>query len=136
MATITQIRLGLKTNLDKLTGWQVSAYALANPTPPAIQILPGEVIYDQAMHRGLDQVTMLVQAFVQLAADIASQTRLDQLLDPTGPNSLKTTVEADPTLGGTVDDTSVTDATGYQVAQGANGPVLVCGWSVQVLAHN
>jgi hypothetical protein len=139
MATITDIRLGLADNLEQLgqdTGMQVSAYALANPTPPTIQIIPGEIEYDLAMHRGVDQITMLIQAFVNYGSDIGSQSRLDALLDPTGPNSLKTAVEADSTLGGLVADCSVTDATGYRVAQGANGPILLCEWSVLIYAQN
>ena len=136
MATITQIREGLAANLAALSGFQVSAYTLANPTPPTIWVIPGEVLYDKAMHRGLDEITMLVQAFVASTADIGSQTRLDELLDPTGANSLKTAVESDKTLGGIVGSVQVTDATGYRVAQGANGPILLCEWSVQVQAQN
>jgi len=126
MATITQIREGLAANLAALNGFQVSAYTLSNPTPPAIQVLPGEITYDLAMHRGLDEVVMLVQAFVALSSDIGSQKRLDELLDPTGADSLKTAVESDKTLGGLVGSVHVTDATGYRTAQGANGPILLC----------
>jgi hypothetical protein len=136
MATITQIREGLAANLAALAGFQVSAYMLANPTPPAVQIIPGEVTYDLAMHRGLDEITMLVQAFVALSSDIGAQKRLDALLDPTGSNSLKTVVESDRTLGGIVGGLQVTNVTGYRTAQGANGPILLCEWSVTVQAQN
>jgi hypothetical protein len=139
MATITAIRRGIAANLTQLgtnLGMQVSAYTLANPTPPAIQVLPGEITYDLAMHRGLDEITMLVQALVGYGSDIGSQTRLDELLDPTGVNSMKTAVESDSTLGGIVSDVNVKTATGYRVAAGQNGPVLLCEWSVQVYAQN
>ena len=136
MATITQIREGIAANLAALDGFQVSAYTLSNPTPPAIQVLPGEILYDRAMHRGLDEITMLVQAFVALSSDIGAQKKLDALLAPTGATSLKTVVESDPTLGSLVSDVSVVDATGYRIAQGANGPILLCEWSVQVYAQN
>jgi hypothetical protein len=139
VATITAIRRGIAANLAQLgnnMGMQVSAYTLANPTPPMMQVLPGEVVYDRAFHRGLDEITMLVQALVAYGSDIGSQTRLDELLDPTGANSMKTAVESDSTLGGIVGDVSVLNATGYRVAAGANGPVLLCEWSVQVYAQN
>jgi hypothetical protein len=139
VATVTDIRLGLAENLRQLgndTGIQISPYALSSPTPPAIQILPGEILYDQAFRRGLDVLTLLIQAFVSFTSDIGSQTRLDELLDPTGAHSLKTAVESDSTLGNLVADVSVTNATGYRVAQGANGPILLCEWSVQVYAQN
>jgi hypothetical protein len=136
VATITQIREGLATNLATISGFQVSAYVLANPTPPAIQIMPGDITYDLALRRGLDEITMTVQAFVAFTADIGSQAKLDELLEPTGADSLKTAVEADRTLGGLVGDVHVLDASGYRVAQGTNGPVLMCEWTVQVLASN
>jgi hypothetical protein len=136
VATITDIRLGLKANLDVLTDWQVSAYALSNPTPPAIQILPAEIVYDQAMRRGVDIINLLIQAFVSFTTDIGGQKRLDELLAPTGAKSLKTAAESDSTLGNLVADVSITNATGYRVAQGANGPVIVCEWMAQVYAQN
>jgi hypothetical protein len=135
-ATITQIREGLAANLSTINGFQVSAYPLANPTPPAIQILRGEIEYDLAAARGLDLVTMQVQAIVALTADIGSQMRLDPLIDPTGSGSVKAAIESDRTLGGTVAGLRVTGAAGDQIAQGANGPVLVCQWTIDVYASN
>ena len=87
MATITQIREGIAANLRALDGFQISAYELTNPTPPTIWVIPGDVNYDRAMHRGLDEIEMLVQALVVLSADIGSQVRIDELLAPTGATS-------------------------------------------------
>jgi hypothetical protein len=137
MATLAQIRTGLAANLEAgLSGYQESPYFLLNPSPPAIQVVPGGITYDMAMRRGLDELELLVQAFVALTSDIGSQVKLDALLAPTGAGSLKTAAESDPTLGGIVSDVNVVDASGYTTAQGANGPILLCEWSVQILAQN
>jgi hypothetical protein len=120
--------------LASVTGWQVSAYALANPTPPGMHIFPGEIQYDAAMRRGHDDITFTVQAFVAYAADIGAQKNLDVLLAPSGEKSVKAALEADLTLGGLVDDLTVTESTGYRLADRSSGPLLTVGWTVEVMA--
>lgn len=141
MATLTELREAIASNLGgfKAQGWQVSAYMLANPTPPAIHVMPSEIIYDKASGRGLDDVELKVQAFVALSSDKGSQMRLDELIDPTGLGSLKTQVESDRSLGGLVGThaTHVTDCSGYQVVPiEGRGPVLMVEWTVAVMASN
>lgn len=131
------IREGLRANIEAgVTDFQVSAYMLANPTPPTIHLFPEEVMYDEAMRRGLDEIRITVQAFVGLVSDQGAQVRLDELLAPAGAGSLKAAVEADPTLGGTVDDLRVVGATGYKVYSvgGQVSTVLGCEWTVHVIA--
>jgi len=140
-ATITEIREGLAANLragGNLDDWQVSAYPLANPTPPMIQILRGDIEYDYAMKRGLDIVTMMIQALVALSSDIGSQVRLDPLVAPTGATSVKALLEADRTLAGKVANLRVTSVLGDRVAASATGggAILVAEWSVDVYASN
>lgn len=135
MATLKQIREGLAANLAVLDGWQVSAYMLSQPTPPAIHVVPGLVEFDRAMGRGLDEWTLNVQAFVPLNSDRGAQERLDGLIDGSGATSVKEAVEADRTLGGAADTARVVACTGYRtVAVEGRGPVLMCEWEVHVLA--
>ena len=135
MATIAQIREGIATNLATIADVQVSAYMLAQPTPPAIHVLPGEISYDRASARGLDEVMMLVQAFVAFSSDIGAQKRLDTMLAPSGAGSVKAAIESDPTLGGTVSDLHVRSASGYRslLVEG-RGLVLVVEWTVYIMA--
>lgn len=133
MATMAEIREGLAANLSSIQDVQVSAYMLSAPTPPAMHIFPSEIEYDQAQQRGLDIVTMTVQAFVALGVDIAAQITLDELLAQSGVRSVKTAVEADSTLGGKVQDVHVTAATGYQPFPTKDGgAILACSWTVLV----
>lgn len=133
--TLAQIRTGLAANLAGLTNVQVSAYMLANPTPPCVHLWPTGVTYDLAMQRGYDQWTFTVQAFVALTADIGGQKLLDQFIAPSGSQSIKTRLESDPTLGGLVEDVSVTIFEAYQVYGRENGgPVLGANWIAEVIA--
>lgn len=137
---MAEIRTGLAANLASLKalGFQVSPYLLANPTPPSIQVMPGEVTYDRAMHRGLDYVEIVVQAYVALSTDLGGQQKLDQLIAPTGAYSIKTLIESDRTLGDVVDDLHVTKCSGYQTALSieGRGPFLLCEWTLNVMASN
>jgi hypothetical protein len=137
MATLAAIREGIAANLQALNGdgVQVSAYVLANPNLPAVQVLPGEVAYDQTFARGIDLYTLKVQAIAPLTVDIEAQRQLDDMIDE--PDSIKTLLEADKTLGGAANDVHVTDCTGYQVVQlEGRGPTLFCEWTVEVRARS
>lgn len=134
--TLTQIREGIAANLATLQGCQVSAYMLANPTPPTVHVYPGDIEYDLAMGRGLDKWTLTVQAFVGTVSDQGSQVKLDAFLAPSGALSVKSAVESDQTLGGLVSDLQVVSCSGYRVYARESGhpPVLGAEWSVEVLA--
>jgi len=138
--SLEALRLALADNLSTLDGVQVSPYLLANPTPPAIMIYPGEITWDLAARRGLDMWRFTVQAIVGSNTDQGAQMLLDQLLDPNGTNSLKTAIETADTgsltyLGGIAGDVSAISTTGYKVyIREQGGPVLGAEWTVQVLA--
>lgn len=135
MATTTQIRTALKAALDRVyTDWQTTAYWLANPSPPSIDIMPAGITYDLAMRRGMDDLEYIVRAVVPLTLDLGAQTKLDTLLDATGATSMKTTLEADRTLGGVVSDVHVIAASEYKVyAVVAGSDALGVEFTVQVI---
>lgn len=133
--TLAQIRQGLAANLSALANVQVSPYMLANPTPPCVHLWPTAVNYDLTAQRGYDRWMFTVQAFVAIAADIGSQVLLDQFIAPSGAQSIKARLESNPTLGGLVDDVSVTNFENYQVYVREGGsPVLGANWIVEILA--
>src|SRR3989304_8197476 len=112
MATVAEIREGLRANLATITGCQVSAYMLSQPTTPCLYVVPGDIEFDQAMQRGMDRWTFRVVALAGLASDIGAQKKLDEFLAPSGATSVKAAGEADRTLGGVVDALRVTAPTG------------------------
>lgn len=133
--TLTQIREALAANLAALPGIQVSAYMLANPTPPAIHLYPAGVEYDYSFRRGYDTWTLTVQAFVGLSSDIGAQQKLDSYLAPSGQLSLKQIAETDRTLGGIVESVRVVAASGYHTyIREGGGSVLGAEWQVEIFA--
>lgn len=135
MATDALIREGLKTRLDTIADWQASAYELANPTPPVFEVHAGEIEYDQAMGRGLDEWTYIVRGYVGAASDIGAAKKLGLARASTGAGSVKAAVEGDTTLGGAVADCQVVSCSATQIYSRAGGPELLgCEWTVQVIA--
>lgn len=123
----------LTDGIDEL---QVKPYMLTNPSPPSAHLWPsGPVDFDATMQRGADEWLFTLQVFVAEGVSESSQVRLDEYLEPFGPRSVKAVLEADETLGGLVDDVTVTEASGYRryLTEG-RGPVLGCEWTVKVLA--
>lgn len=145
MSSLAAIRAGLAANLSTLKttyqDMQISAYMLSNPTLPTIWVkpTPGNVTeYHQTfqtMSNPDGQVTwsLTVQAFVAAGGDIAAQMVLDELLDTSGPHSVKAAIEADKTLGGAAEDTVVRSCISYQEYQRADGTLaLGAEWIVEV----
>lgn len=115
-ATMAEIRLGLNTRLATISGLaQTSAYMMSSPSPPMMQVMGvDEVTYDEAMQRGVDRLTFVVQAFAGTPDDQAAQVLLDGWLAASGSGSVKGAIEGDITLGGKVTSARVTRAAGYR----------------------
>lgn len=135
MADLAKIRAGLAANLAVLPDVQVNPYWLSNPTPPAIHVFPGQIMFDSTFQRGMDILEFRVQAFIGLTTDIGAQTTLDQYLAGSGALSVKAALEADKTLGGAAFDTRVVSSTGLQQYTGGQAPLLMCEWTVSIYAH-
>ena len=132
---LSAVRGDMAAALEGIEGVQVSPYALAQPTPPGIQIIPPGVTYDLAMHRGYDDWLFVVQGFVALTTDVGSQVLLDQMCAPAGVSSIKAALELDRTLGGIVQDLHVLDQSPGRVADYAGvSPMLLVEWRVKVIA--
>ena len=104
MSSLADIRMGIAANLGTLPcGVQVSAYVLANPTPPAIWVRPSSdtaVEYGQAMNGGSENWYMTVFGFVGAVSDIGAQKLLDEWIGTGTAASVVDAIEADKTLGG------------------------------------
>ena|SRR6266542_2531267 len=138
MATIAEIRAGLAANLSAAYGanLEVSPYVLGQTTPPSMQVVPGEINYDQAMRRGLDILEFFIEIVVGSAMDQGAQVKLDTYLAPTGSSSVKTAIESDPTLGGKVGGVRATGVSDYGKSASEAGELLGCRVRVEVYANN
>ena len=106
----SQVRDGLKTNLQTITG--LRAYDLIPDTvvPPCAVIGQLDFTFDIDNARGLDQAQDDVLVIVQRFSERAGQDKLDAYLAGSGSTSIKAAIESDRTLGGTVNTLRVTGA--------------------------
>jgi hypothetical protein len=81
--------------------------------PPTF--VAGEVTidYDQVEEGGWDQLEVICHLYTSTSLDRAGQKLLDGYLARTGSRSIKTALQADPTLGGICTTLRLTQATGY-----------------------
>src|SRR3954454_22207617 len=127
-ARLSEIREGLAKNLRELKGLNVLAYMTSAPASPYIWVRPAPdelISYHQAMGNGLEHWFMRVEAFTGSPFDIAAQMKLDELVESTGPTSVKAALEADKSLGGIAEDSAVTSAHDYQQYQRQDGTVVL-----------
>lgn len=138
MASLTEIRAAIAASLAVLPDCQVSAYMLANPTPPCIDVFPDpeqEIVYDRAMQQGAGEWNLIVRGRVAFSTDQGAQMRLDEWIASSGPGSVKAAVEADCTLGGAAEDLIVRACRAYQLSEDTGVLYLAAEWSVRVLAQ-
>ena len=106
----SQVRDGLKTRLQTITG--LRAYDLIPDTvvPPCAVVGQLDFTFDIDNARGLDQAQVDVLVIVQRFSERAGQDKLDGYLAGSGASSIKAAIEGDRTLGGTVNTLRVTGA--------------------------
>lgn len=129
------LREAIATALSTIPDVQVSARVLSSPTLPTVWVKPGEIGYHAAMGNGHHNKTMVIEALAALTTDQGAQEVLDRMCEDTGTYSVKAAVEADPTLGGVVDDATVTRLYDYQerLTPDLQTLVLSCKWDVEVM---
>jgi hypothetical protein len=135
VASPSDIRQGIADSLASLD-MQVSPYVLTNPTPPCAYVSRGAIEYDGAMGRSHDNWTFVVTVLVGFVHDIGAQMVLDGYAKSHGPTSIKTLIEADRTLGGTVIKAWVTDTSPERVYQleGIQHAAVGAEWTVRAMA--
>lgn len=87
-----------------------TAYEPADPTVPALfPVLPDNGTYTNTLYPPTVDFTVTLRLLVVAlgGSDVATGNLLPYA-DPTGPQSVRAAIAADPTLGGLVDDATVT----------------------------
>lgn len=108
MVAVADIRSGMAANLRTLTELaQVHEHLPGSLTPPSAAIRLVSITYDDTNARGLDAYEFEVLLVVSRKDDERAQQKLDSFLDKTGAHSVKTAIEADSSLGGSVADVHV-----------------------------
>jgi len=113
MASISQIRDGIATNLRTISGLRAIGTVPDNPNPPLAVIYPQTMDYDESFNRGLTTYNFRVVIIVGRADERTAQNKLDAFVSSTGSSSIKLAIESDKTLGGKAFDTRVSAMTNY-----------------------
>lgn len=134
MATLSDIRSGIATNLGTISGLRTAAFVPDEPKPPIAIVFPENITFDTAFGRGLDTFTFTVQVIVSKVSDRNAQANLDGYCNPSGASSVKAAIESDKTLGGLVQDLRVTEARDYRAATINENTYLTVTFAVTVYA--
>jgi hypothetical protein len=134
MATISEIRSGIATNLATITGLRTSAYVPDDPKPPIAVVMPQGILFDTSFARGLDTMTFTVLVIVGRVSDRNAQNALDAYCDPLSATSVKKAIESDRTLAGKIDDLRVTEMRNYTSITVSENTYLSAEFVVSVYA--
>lgn len=134
MASITDIRAGLATNLATISGLRTSAEMPDNPNPPVGIVSLDTVEYDQAYAKGLVTYNFTVTVIVGRSAERTAQRLLDSYIS-TGEKSVKNALESDKSLGGKAYDCRVTSLNSVGSIQLNDTTYLAADFSVAVIAN-
>jgi hypothetical protein len=113
MASISELRAGIKTNLATISGLRVSDFQPDNINPPVAIVFPISVNYDETFARGMQTYTFSVQVIVGRVSERTGQNSIDAYISSTGTKSIKLAIESNKTLGGKAFDLRVTDMRNY-----------------------
>lgn len=125
---------GLGIRLATVAGLRVYDYPPDTIAPPAgIVSYPETIEFDQTYAAGADRATIPVHVLVGKVSDRATRDALGAYVARTGATSVKTALEADPTLAGVVDSLRVRGATFSNMTVGG-GEFLAATFDVEVYA--
>jgi len=113
MASITDLRTGIATNLATISGLRTSPTLPDNPNPPIALVTPISVSFDDSFKRGMQTYTFVISVIVGRVDERTAQNKLDGFVSSTGASSVKLAVESDKTLGGNAFDCRVTEMRNY-----------------------
>lgn len=120
----------------ELDGLQVEPLAVANPTPPAIDIYPADPFMEQsAMGYRSQEAIFVVRLRVSSADQQAAQRLALSLMDVNSDVSVTAALWSDLTLGGAVSDLHIESVSGFQwyVEANGGGGLLGAEWRVRTV---
>jgi hypothetical protein len=110
-ATISQVKDGLKTAINTVSGLRAFDYQPDQVNPPfAFPTLDTITYHQTGMNNGGVVMNFTITLIVNRAAERTAQDQLDQYMAWDGVKSVRAAIEADRTLGGVCDDLIVTNA--------------------------
>jgi len=134
MASISELRQGLATNLQTISGLRVVDTLPDLVNPPMAMIGLTKVSYNQQNQRSMAEYTFQVTVVVGRVSERTAQATLDVLVAP-GSGSVKYAIESDRTLGGKAFETFIPELSAYGAVSINGIDYLSAEFSVQVFAQ-
>jgi hypothetical protein len=130
-ATMEEIAAALEPLAGEIAGLQVYPFLNTNPTPPSLDVYPGEPFQSGAgFGTGNTQAFFTVRARVSTADQEAGTRLLLRLLDPDDPASVEAALDAADAA--TVVQEGISGFREYVEESASNGRLLGCEWRVSV----
>lgn len=107
MTSLRAIRLGLKTQLETVSGLRAYDVWPTTINPPVAIVRPISGSFSESFG-GFVLYQFEIMLLLQLGDMIVAQEQLDTYIATDGATSIPSAVEADPTLGGAAHSASVT----------------------------
>jgi hypothetical protein len=116
---------------------QVDGRMIPNPTPPAIDVYPGDPFAEAiGFGRGNKELYFTVRARVSTADSEGGQDLLLSMMDTQATTSVEQAILAAPTLGGVANVRDIEGPTGYGLFPDSSPEArqfLGCTWRVRVI---
>lgn len=142
MATLVEIMEALAAQLhtglaDAVEGLQVERRMIPNPSPPVIDMYPGDPFQEQIAYSYVERELLLIlRARVTTIDNVAGQELLLAMMDMATPESVLAAVGADKTLGGLVGSTVLEGSSGYTRYPAdavGSSDLLGCEWRTRII---
>ena len=134
-ATPSQVKDGLKTAIQTVSGLRAYDYQPDQVNPPFAWPTLDEIRYHQTgMASGGVVMDFTVTVVVYRASERTAQDALDQYTAWSGSQSVRAAIEADRTLGGVCDDLIVTNALNFTNLDANDTSYLTMDFKVTVYA--
>ena len=134
MSSISELRQGLATNLQTISGLRVVDTLPDLVNPPMAMIGLTKIAYNQQNQRSMAEYTFQVTVVVGRVSERTAQATLDVLVAP-GSGSVKYAIESDRTLGGKAFETFIPELSAYGAVSINGIDYLSAEFSVQVFAR-
>lgn len=122
MATLSQIRDGLKTTVSNISGIRCYDTVPDNAINfPVAIFIPSAIEFDLAMQRGTDLYTFDMLVAVQRADSRTAQDKLDAFVTGSGSSSIRQIIYNNKTLGLSDTDARVVNMSNYAADVNLNG---------------
>ena len=113
MATLSEIRDGIATNLATITGLRTKGIIPGQVNPPYAVITPEGIDYHRSFNNGFNTYNFTITVVVGQADSRSAQKTLDAYCTPSGASSIRSAIESDKTLSGTAFDVMVSEMRNY-----------------------